>query len=483
MGGNQVAIWWEVSLAQKIKPRLRRRIKSQREYICHSIYDALCDQLITMRTTCSHAEHGQTPDCFHTAYGTGVYRLQRPMRILVINSGSSSMKFSVYETGVSNGNPDPKPLMQGELSGIGNAQTTLKLSREDDTTEAAKQPEKNADSPSAAARLILDLVVRSDSPKIDAIGYRVVHPGSKLVGHQRITPQVFAELERAISFAPLHDPAVLEVIKTAMERLPDIGHFACFDTEFHRTMPEEATIYEIPKQYRDAGVRRYGFHGLSCESILYQLRQHDDRLPSRIVIAHLGSGCSVTAVEEGRSIDTSMGLTPDGGVVMGTRPGDLDPGLVLYLLRQQQPALEEALGSVEIMLNHNSGMVAISGLENDMQLIRQAAVAGHQDAILSLRVFTRCIVKAIGGFACLLGGLDAIVFTGGIGEHDPATREEVSDGLRALHVSLDALKNDVKESRLRRVDASESQTAIFVIPAQEDLMIARHVAHMVDGLT
>ena len=400
------------------------------------------------------------------------------MRILVINSGSSSMKFSLYETAEPRSQDDPRALLRGELRGIGGAHTTLEFSREGETEALVDHPEPTAASTSSAAEIVLDLVTRPHMPDFDAVGYRVVHPGAKLVGNQRITPEVFAELEQAIGFAPLHDPAVLDVIRAAMNRFPEVEHFACFDTEFHRTMPEEATVYAIPKSFRNAGVRRYGFHGLSCESVLHQLRQNLEVLPERMVIAHLGSGCSITAVKEGRSIDTSMGLTPDGGVVMGTRPGDLDPGLVLYLLRQQQSEGRQAIDAIEELLNHSSGIVALSGLENDMQVIRKAALSGDTEAVLALKVFTRCITKTIGGFAWLLGGLDAIVFTGGIGEHDTATRSESLKGLQAMHVFVDASRNEAKGNGIRRIEASDSQTSVFVIPAQEDLMIAIHVSSM-----
>ena len=405
------------------------------------------------------------------------------MRVLVINSGSSSMKFSIYETGERDSQSDPRVLFEGELSGIGGAHTALRFSREDGVEARSGQSEPHVEDASSAAELILDLVTRQDHLSFDVIGYRIVHPGATLVGNQRITPEVFKELEKAITFAPLHDPAVLDVIRAARERFPHIDHFACFDTEFHRTMPEEASIYAIPKSFRDTGVRRYGFHGLSCESVIHQLRQSGKPLPQRMVIAHLGSGCSVTAVSDGRSIDTSMGLTPDGGIMMGTRPGDLDPGLVLYLLRQQQAQGQQAIDSVEVLLNHHSGMVALSGLENDMQVTRQAALSGNMEAELALKVFTRCIRKTIGGFAWLLGGLDAIVFTGGIGEHDASTRSESLDGLAAMHVSLDSTRNTAKGNGVRTIEASDSQTSVLIVPAQEDLMIAMHVARMAESET
>jgi acetate kinase len=263
-----------------------------------------------------------------------------------------------------------------------------------------------------------------------------------------------------------------------MVRFPDVAHYACFDTVFHRTMPEEATTYAVPQTLRERGVRRYGFHGLSCESIVRQMRAEHGEFPKRMVIAHLGSGCSVTALTNGCSVDTTMGLTPTGGVVMGTRPGDLDPGLVLYLLRQQKGNRDETISTVEAMLNHESGMVALTGMANDMKAVRKAAAEGDERALLALKVFTRSVTKAIGGFCWLLGGLDAIVFAGGIGEHDALTRAEVLADLQGLGISMNSSLNEGKGSGVYRINASESRVGIFVVPAQEDFMIAAHVDRM-----
>jgi acetate kinase len=250
-------------------------------------------------------------------------------------------------------------------------------------------------------------------------------------------------------------------------------------------MPAEASTYALPHQYAARGVRRYGFHGLSCESIVRQLKRAGE-VPRRMVIAHLGSGCSVTALFDGRSVDTTMGLTPTGGVVMGTRSGDLDPGLVLYLLREDKAASNDRVADVETLLNHESGLVALSGMQNDVKAMREAAGNGNARATLALRIFTRSVTKAMGGFSWLLGGLDAIVFAGGIGEHDPQTRDEVVAGLGALGVSLDALlnlnrhkaKNEARTDGIQRISSKDSPTAVLVVPAREDQMIAVHVEQM-----
>jgi acetate kinase len=388
------------------------------------------------------------------------------MRILVLNSGSSSIKFSIFQADAT----APATLFEGELSGIGtpNVKLTTQLS-------GATEDHKSLDARNLSQAIELVLQTVTAQPPVDAVGYRVVHPGPKLQGHQRITPAVLRDLEAAAAFAPLHDPEALQVIHAGMAHLPNVPHFACFDTVFHATMPAEATTYPLPLEYRDQGVHRYGFHGLSCESIVRQMRSLGE-LPKRMVIAHLGSGCSVTALRDGRSIDTSMGLTPTGGVVMGTRPGDLDPGVILYLLREQKTS--DPITAVEVLLNHASGMVALSGMANDVKQVRKAASEGSAQAVLALKVFTRSITKAIGGFCWLLGGLDAIVFAGGIGEHDAQTRTDILDGLTSLGVTLDTAPPPAPAHGIQQISAPASKTTVFIVPAQEDLMIAVHVERM-----
>ena len=400
------------------------------------------------------------------------------MHILVINSGSSSIKFSIFDAG-HGAAAWPRTLCSGEISGIGGAQ--LEFTFHDANGQEMGGPSKTK----AAADpvdLLEDAVCGPGMPAIDAVGYRVVHPGPRLDRHQKITDKVLQDLEQAVSFAPLHDPAAIALIREMMKRFPQARHYACFDTVFHQTMPAEASTYAIPAKYREQGVRRYGFHGLSCEGVVDDLRSASDRgqasFPRRMVIAHLGSGCSVTALLDGRSIDNTMGLTPTGGVVMGTRPGDLDPGLVLYLLRQAEGDRVAALNAVETIVNHQSGMVALSGQPNDMRATRKAAEAGSADAGLALQVFTRSVRKAIGAFAWLMGGLDAVVFTGGIGEHDGKSRVEILRGLESFGVVLDATANDAGGDELRQVSGAAAQIVVWVVTAQEDRTIAMHVRQM-----
>jgi acetate kinase len=407
------------------------------------------------------------------------------MHILVINSGSSSIKFSVY----SGAGAEPQSLFEGEVSGIGSERARLKFEDAAGRDLSGEGSDAKAGSQMEAIALVAQTLKRAEMPPVRAVGYRVVHPGPNLKQHVRITDEVMRELKAAAEFAPLHDPPAIEIIEETMRRYPDIAHYACFDTVFHETMPEEASTYALPAYVREGGVRRYGFHGLSCESVVRQMRMMGIRLPQRMVIAHLGSGCSVTAVLAGRSIDTTMGLTPTGGVVSGTRPGDLDPGVVLFLMRTMQR--EQGTGTtrqncqlneLERLLNYESGTAGLGALPNDMRMIREAAANGDERAQLALKVFARSVRKVIGGFSWLMGGLDALVFAGGIGEHDAKTRAEILDGLEEqgiqLNLGLNASENLRKDERLRAIHASESRTRVFIVPSREDLTIAGHVARM-----
>lgn len=399
------------------------------------------------------------------------------MHILVLNPGSSSIKFAMYADGWA----ELRVLYAGELNDIGEASAALELRDNAGKNVTGAVGEVKAVSMDEAISVVQRVIALPGFAPPDAVGYRVVHPGAHLRGHQRLTPEVLAQLKEAIVFAPLHDPAALEMIEEMMRRAPGVPRFACFDTVFHETMPEEATVYGLPAEVREEGVRRYGFHGLSCESVVFQMRRASRvPFPRRMVIAHLGSGCSVTACIDGKSVDTTMGLTPTGGVVMGTRPGDLDPGVVLYLLRRPGATV----GSVEKLLNHESGLKGLGGI-NDMRELRKSAAAGDQPARLAIRVFCRSVVKAIAGFIALYGA-DAIVLTGGIGEHDVDSREAIATALSGLGVALDVDANRLqredsdegKGQTVRKVSSENSQIAVYVVPAEEDLMIARYVARM-----
>jgi acetate kinase len=404
------------------------------------------------------------------------------MQILVVNSGSSSIKFSIFavkaaDVHVGARTTAPRSLMEGQLSGIGEEESTLTIWSAGEGEGRSVESRVGIHGVEQAIAEVLEVVSGGGMPEFEAVGYRVVHPGPKLREHVRITPEVLSDLEAASEFAPLHDPEAVQMIRAFMKRFPALPHYACFDTVFHQTMPVEATTYPLPPEYAERGVRRYGFHGLSCESIVRQLKR-EGAVPRRMVIAHLGSGCSVTALGEGRSADTTMGLTPTGGVVMGTRSGDLDPGLVLYLLREGTS--KDRVAEMEVLLNHASGMVALSGMANDVKAMRKAAAKGDARAALALKIFTRSVTKAMGGFSWLLGGLDAIVFAGGIGEHDAQTRLEIAGGLAGLGVNLDPALNQAGASGIQRISSPNSPIAVLVVPAREDQMIAVHVERMAE---
>jgi acetate kinase len=404
------------------------------------------------------------------------------MHILVLNPGSSSIKFSMHVVsegphGEGAGAAENRTLYEGELGGIGGRREKLSFQDAAGNDLSGRLGKMKSGSMEEAIAVVGHAVGLDGLPPPDAVGYRVVHPGAHLRGHQRLTAEVLAKLREAVPFAPLHDPEALEMIGEMMRRFADVPHVACFDTVFHETMPEEATVYALPYAVRRQGVRRYGFHGLSCESVVAQMREAQGvAFPRRMVIAHLGSGCSVTACVDGKSVDTTMGLTPTGGVMMGTRTGDLDPGVVLFLMRRDGATAD----SVERMIDGDAGLRALGGV-NDMRELRRRAAAGNERTGLAIRVFCRTVVKAIAGFIAL-DGADAIVFTGGIGEHDAATRGAIAGGLNGLGVELDLAANQLEQKAagqsVRKISDEDSPVAVYVAPAEEDRMIARHVARM-----
>jgi acetate kinase len=393
------------------------------------------------------------------------------MHILVLNPGSSSIKFSIF----AQNSGGIHSMAEGELGGIGGRAAKLEFRDADGKDLSGSLGEVSTSSMEDAIAAVERAIGAAGLPAPDAVGYRVVHPGAHMRGHQRVTPEVLAQLRDAIPFAPLHDPEAIEIIEEMMRRFPNVPHVACFDTVFHETMPEEATVYALPQAVREQGVRRYGFHGLSCESIVWQMREAVGvEFPRSMLIAHLGSGCSVTACVDGRSVDTTMGMTPTGGVVMGTRPGDLDPGVVIFLMRRAGATVD----SVEAMLNHESGLKALGGV-NDVRALRKAE-REDRGARLAMTVFVRSLVKTIAGLAALHSP-SAVVFTGGIGEHDARTRGAVAGGLWAFGAELDGAANELAAKDLHKISDEDSRMALYVAPAEEDLMIARHVARMCRG--
>ena len=407
------------------------------------------------------------------------------MHILVLNPGSSSIKFSMHElaegshevgegsVAAGTGAAESRTLYEGELGGIGGRLEKLAFRDAAGNDLSGRLGKVKIGTMEEAFGVVERAVGLDGLPPPDAVGYRVVHPGAHLRGHQRLTADVLAELRAACEFAPLHDPEALEIIEEMMRRFSGVPHIACFDTVFHETMPEEATVYALPYSVRKQGVRRYGFHGLSCESVVTQLREAAGvEFPRSMLIAHLGSGCSVTACIDGKSVDTTMGLTPTGGVMMGTRTGDLDPGVVLFLMRQAGATAD----SVERMIDGDAGLKALGGV-NDMRELRRRATAGDARTQLAIRVFCRTLVKTVAGLAALHNPT-AVVFTGGIGEHDALTRRAIAVGLWAFGAEMEDAANELPAKGLRKISEEDSRIALYVVPAEEDRMIARHVARM-----
>jgi len=396
--------------------------------------------------------------------------------ILVINSGSSSIKFSTFQA-----SPGKIiPLYDGAADGIGTANGSFHVKSKDGkkiVDESTQIPNREA-----AFKRIADALQKPPFPKPEAIGHRVVAGGPHLRNHQRITPEVLAELEQTIPFAPLHNPSAIYIIHRMEELFPDVPNFVCFDSAFHQTIPEVAARFAIPETYWDQGIRRYGAHGISYESAIRLL---GDKVPKRLIVAHLGNGCSIVAIRDGKSVDTSMGLTPTGGIISATRTGDIDPGVLLYILRdlkpeEGKPALtrEEAADQLETIVNRKSGLRGTAQDSSDMRDLRNAIKSGNKLAAMAVAQFVYVLRKFIGSYYAVLGGLDMLVFTGGIGEHDVATRQEVCADLEELGITLDSARNQSPEKDpggLAVISAEDSAVKVLIIPAEEDFMIASHV--------
>jgi acetate kinase len=390
--------------------------------------------------------------------------------ILVLNSGSSSIKFSVYGTG----DGEPQKLHEGAVDGIGTDQGQFWVK----DAKGKKVVDETPALPTRAAafKLVADALHSKDFPTPSAIGHRMVSGGPTVQTNQRITPALIEEMERYKAFAPLHTPIAIYIMREAIRLFPGIPNFVCLDTYFHRHMPELVTRLPIPEEYAAMGVRHYGAHGLSYESIVYQL---EPTVPQKLIVAHLGNGASIAAIRDGQGLDTSMGLTPLGGIISGSRTGDIDPGVLLFILRkiaETAKSTTEAADLLEAVVSRKAGLLGVSELSNDMRDLRDAIAHGNAKARLAVEMFTWTIAKWIGGYVAELGGLDMLVFTGGIGENDIATRAEVCAGLITLGIKLDKSRNDVQGAA--QISADHSPVMVRVIPPAEDLMIVNHVVRL-----
>ncbi|HBG44759.1 MAG TPA: acetate kinase [Firmicutes bacterium] len=396
------------------------------------------------------------------------------MKILVINSGSSSLKYQLFDMA------QETVLAKGLVERIGSQGSIL-------THQANGKKEKmEFESPNheAALRKVFDVLthtgtgVLKDIKEIDAVGHRVVHAGEKFASSVRITPEVVAALEECSELAPLHNPPGITGIRAITKILPDVPQVGVFDTAFHQTMPKEAYIYPIPYEYYEKHkIRRYGFHGTSHRYVSMRAAAMLGKpiADLKLVTCHLGNGSSVAAVDGGRSIDTSMGFTPLAGIPMGTRSGDLDPAIVTFIAEKDGVTAEHV---VQKILNKQSGVLGVSGLSNDFRDLEVAAEEGNERAALALTIFANGLRKYIAAYAAVMNGVDAIIFTAGIGENSKEMRSRVCQGLAFLGVEIDEEQNDCRGVE-RDISTPQSKVRVLIIPTNEELVIARDTREIV----
>jgi acetate kinase len=383
-----------------------------------------------------------------------------PRTVLCLNTGSSSLKFALYRVGEREAR-----LADGAVERVGLPQGRLWIrkgggARTDEEGDFAQHE--------GAVRAMFSALERLHLPRPAAVGHRLVHGGADHAAPERVDAPLLAALRELIPFAPLHLPSAIQAIEAVAGRLPDLPQVACFDTAFHRNMPEVARRLPLKREFWDEGLRRYGFHGLSYEFIVGAL---GPAAQGRVVIAHLGNGASLAAVREGKGIDTTMGFTPTGGFMMGTRSGDLDPGVLLYLMNEKGYDAER----LERLVDHESGLLGVSGHSPDMKTLRERR-AKDPHAAQAVEMFCYQLAKHIAAMTAALGGLDTLVFTGGIGEHAASVRWEVCLRLAHLGIRLDPARNEAGDDPL---STSDSPCTVRVIPTEEDLMIARHTQALI----
>lgn len=384
--------------------------------------------------------------------------------ILTINGGSSSIRFAIYEAGET-----PSRRLDGKIDRIGLSGTTFTVN--DFSEKPPSLPRRGIANHRTAVGVLLDwLEEQPIFASVKYVGHRVVH-GMQHFEPERVTPKLLAELRRIIPFAPNHLPSEIGMIEEIMQRYPKLPQVACFDTAFHRTMPRVATLLPIPRRYSEKGVVRYGFHGLSYAYLMEELARVDaDAIQGRVVLAHLGNGASLSAVLNGKSFDTSMGFTPASGLMMSTRSGDVDPGLVYYLAKTERMTAAR----FQKMVNYESGLLGVSASSSDLRdlLAREASDVRAAEAV---ELFCYQAKKWIGSFAAALGGLDTLVFAGGIGENAPRIRARICDGQRFLGIELNPKRNAQNAPLISR---DSGRVKVRVIRTDEALMIARSVTRV-----
>lgn len=389
-------------------------------------------------------------------------------KIIAINAGSSSFKFELFEM------PAEKEIARGliERIGLGEGKFTLQ------SAAGRESIERNFKNHTEAVNVMLEYLVSKNIirslDEIEGTGHRVVHGGETFSEAVVIDGDVVKEIEHLSEFAPLHNPANLMGIHAMMELLPDVTHVAVFDTSFHQTMPESSYLYSLPyKYYKDYRIRKFGFHGTSHKYVTERasklLKRPLEEL--RLISCHLGNGASIAAVKAGKSLDTSMGFTPLAGVTMGTRSGNIDPSLIPYIMEKTNKSAVEVLN----VLNRESGLLGVSGFSSDLRDITDEAKRGNERAELALEVFGSSIHKYMGSYAARMGGVDAIIFTAGVGENSALIREKVLDSLEFMGVYLDKKTNNQTVGTEATISHSYSPVKVLVIPTDEEVMIAREV--------
>lgn len=398
------------------------------------------------------------------------------MNILVLNCGSSSVKYKLIEIKAN------KVLAEGGIEKIGLPDAFIKFKFGNEKI----QQDLDINDHVGAIKSILDNLTSKeygcikDFKEIDAVGHRVVHGGEKFNKSVLINDEVIAKIKECYGIAPLHNPVNMAGIDAINEVLPEVPQVGVFDTAFHQTMPAKSYMYALPyKYYAEDGVRRYGFHGTSHRYVSQRVCEFLGVEPKgkKIITCHVGNGGSITAVKDGKSIDTSMGLTPTEGLMMGTRCGDVDPGALIFLMDKHNLSSNDML----YIVNKESGLAGVSGVSSDMREITTAAKQGNEKAILSLEMYEQRITKYVGAFAAEMGGVDIIVFTGGVGEHQSSTRANVCNPLRFMGVEIDDAANDANNGDEGIISTPNSAVKVVVIPTDEEYMIAKDTEAIIEG--
>ncbi|MEK4404129.1 acetate kinase [Sporosarcina sp. FSL K6-6792] len=385
--------------------------------------------------------------------------------ILAINAGSSSLKFQLLQM------PEEHVIAKGQIDRIGHSESIFNMKFEQRRVEKGQDIQNHTEAVAMLLKMLISEGVVRSFDEIDGIGHRVVHGGEVFSGSVLINDDILATLEGLSNLAPLHNPANIVGIKEFSKALPNVPAVAVFDTAFHQTMPESSFLYPLPYEYYEKyGIRKYGFHGTSHKYVTERAAELLNRPleDTRLISCHLGNGASIAAVEGGKSLDTSMGFTPLAGVTMGTRSGNIDPALIPYIMEQTGKTVEEVLD----VLNKQSGMLAISGFSSDLRDIEIEASKGNTRAQLALDVFADRIHKYIGSYAARMGGVDAIIFTAGIGENSDVIRKKVLEGLEFMGVYVDPDLNTIRGKEVH-ISFPYSPVKVLVIPTNEEVMIAR----------